>query len=187
MPKVGETTALVIEHTVRKEDRQRYEKWTAAILEAARKSPGYLSREVFPPAAEDKPYVVIVRFQTANDLQLWLDSPERGAFIEEMRETLQNGDKTTIKAGIDVWFTPENAPDKPNAYKQFLLVAAAAYPLPLIIPYLLSPLFAAVPVLQNPLLSGLIITPVMIGLMTYVVVPLLTHWLRNWLYDSKKT
>ena len=65
----GQTTALVIEHTVKKGNEERYKQWLAEIFEASRKFPGYLGREVFPPAGENKPYVIIVRFATESDLQ----------------------------------------------------------------------------------------------------------------------
>lgn len=182
MLKDDQTTALVIEHTVKKGYEQRYQHWLSEILEASRKFPGYLGREVFPPGGENKPYVIIVRFATEGDLQQWLGSPERKDFIEKMQDAFEVGDKTSVKAGIDVWFTPNDAPNKPPAYKQFLLTAAAIYPLSLFIPQLLSPLFKTAPVFENSFVRGLVVTLVLVGLMTYIVMPNLTHWLHDWLF-----
>lgn len=177
-----EPTALVIEHTIKKGSELRYEGWLARILEATTKAPGYLGREVFPPGTDDKPYITIVRFRTSDDLQKWLGSKDRKAFINEIQDTLQHGDKTSIKAGIDVWFTPADAPTRPPAYKQFLLTIAAIYPLTILIPGLLSPALEAFSVFRNRFVGGLIINIVIVGLMTYLIMPNLTHWLRHWLF-----
>ena len=186
MPNENETTALIIEHRVRQGAEARYEKWLAEILEQTRKSPGYLGREIFPPAVSGEPYLVIVRFNSPENLQIWLVSEARQAAIERMKDEFEEGDKTDIKAGIDVWFTPKNAPSKPRPFKQFLLSAAAIYPLSLIVPRALEPLFAALPALRHPLLAGLIITAIMVALMTYLVMPFLTARLRGWLFEKEK-
>lgn len=182
MPEADQMTALVIEHTVKKGNEERYKQWLSEIFEASKSFPGYLGREVFPPNGTDKPYLTIVRFETGRDLQRWLDSSERRALIEKLGNVLSEGDKTSIKAGIDVWFTPGNALDKPPAYKQFLLTAAAIYPLSLLVPRLLSPLFEAAPVFENPFIRSLVVTLVLVGLMTYIVMPYLTHLLHDWLF-----
>lgn len=184
MLKENDATALVIEHKVRAGAEKQYEKWLAEILELTRKSPGYLGREIFPPAVPNEPYIVIVRFQTERDLHIWLDSPERKAAIERMSGEFEEGDKTEVKAGIDVWFTPRNAPRKPRPYKQFLVSLGAIYPLTLIVPRLLKPVFENFPVLKNPFLSGLIVTAIIVGLVTYLVMPRLTKWLHNWLFTD---
>jgi antibiotic biosynthesis monooxygenase (ABM) superfamily enzyme len=177
-----QTTALVIEHKVKRGFEERYKQSLSEIFEASRKFPGYLGREVFPPSGTVKPYIIIVRFASERYLQQWLDSPERKAFIEKMEDALEVGDKTSVKAGIDVWFTPNDAPNKPPAYKQFLLTAAAIYPLSLFIPQLLSPLFKTAPVFENLFVRSLVVTIVLVGLMTYIVMPYLTLWLHDWLF-----
>lgn len=179
-----QATALVVEHHVKKENVERYEKWTTEILGAASRSPGYLGREVFPPNAEDKPYTIVVRFESERNVQTWLDSSERKRFIEQARDILEDGDKKQIKAGIDVWFTPDDAPPKPPASKQFLLTLAGIYPLTLIVPELLSPLFEAVPVLENQFVSKFIVAVVIVGTMTYLFMPYATRWLHDWLFDA---
>lgn len=178
----SETTALIIEHTVKKGHEQRYEKWLREILAHVGASSGYLGREIFAPSDAGKSYTTIVRFTTDGDLQIWLDSAERRRFIEQIQDALESGDRTQIRAGIDVWFTPGNAPNKPSPYKQFLLSAAAIYPLSLIVPRLLLPFYKAVPLFDHPLVSGLLTTMIIVALMTYAVMPYLTYWLRGWLF-----
>lgn len=184
MVNIDEPTALVIEHTIKPGNQRRYEEWLAEILEAVKKAPGYIGREIFPPNGTDKPYIIIVRFQTHADLQNWLDSTERKDFIRKVRDTLDGGDKTSVKAGIDVWFTPENALHKPPAYKQFLITLAAIYPLTLIVPRVVAPLAETFTPLKNPFFGNFIVAVIIVGLMTYVIMPNLTGWLRSWLFKQ---
>ncbi|HLM61522.1 MAG TPA: antibiotic biosynthesis monooxygenase [Pyrinomonadaceae bacterium] len=83
------TTALVIEHQVKNGFEERYKEWLSEVFEGSRTFPGYLGREVFPPAGGIKPYIIIVRFASERYLQQWLDSPERKAFIEKMEDALE--------------------------------------------------------------------------------------------------
>lgn len=178
-----EMTALVIEHRVRRGAEADYEKWLGEILEVTRKSPGYVGREIFPPAAAGEPYIVIVRFESSDDLKTWLESPQRKAAVAVMEHAFEDGDKTEVRAGIDVWFTPRGG-RKPAAHKQFLLSAAAIYPLSLIVPRLLEPVFGVLPALKNQFAASAVVTLAIVGLMTYVVMPFLTVRLAGWLYES---
>ncbi len=179
----NETAALVVEHTIRQDQRKQYEKWLSEILKAVSASRGYLGREVFPPTEDGKPYTTVVRFKNQTDVQLWLDSPERRAFIESMKDAFEKGDQTTVKAGLDIWFSPNGEMRKSPAYKQFLLAVAAIYPVTLIIPRLLEPLFAAVPILANPFIGNFFVTLILVGLLNYLIMPFLTKLLKNWLFD----
>lgn len=186
MEQSEETTALIIEHAVKASERKRYEKWLADILHAVKRSPGYLGREIFSPGGAGKTYTTIVRFSTTENLHGWLGSAERAEFIGRLDDILENGDQTTIKAGIDVWFEPSDAPHKTPAYKQFLVTLGAIYPLSLIVPNVLSPVFAGNSLLANRFVSGFLVTAVIVGLMTYLVMPNATRLLHGWLNASAR-
>lgn len=186
MAQTEEKTALIIEHTVKVSEQKRYEKWLAEILNAVSRASGYLGREVFPQGGTGKTYTTIVRFNSPENLHGWLGSAERSEFIEQLDDILENGDRTTIKAGIDVWFEPADAPRKTPAYKQFLVTLAGIYPLSLIVPNFLSPLFASNNLLGNRFVSGFFVSAVIVGLMTYLVMPNATRLLHGWLNAQTK-
>lgn len=186
MAQTEEITALIIEHTVKPSEQKRYEKWLAEILHAVSSSSGYLGREVFPPNGAGKTYTTIVRFNSPENLHGWLGSAERAEFIGQLADILENGDQTTIKAGIDVWFEPSDAPRKTPAYKQFLVTLAAIYPLSLIVPNVLSPLLTNSDLLANRFVSGFLVSAVIVGLMSYLVMPNATRLLHGWLNASEK-
>lgn len=179
----SQSVALIITHTVKAGQQKRYEAWLTDILSAVSRFPGYLGREIFRPAQGTRTYTTIVRFDSSDHLQAWAESEARQSFISQISDLLQKGDVHEIRTGIDFWFTPEGVrPPKP--WKQFLLTLSAVYPLSLIIPSLLSPLFPVAPILGHPLMSGLLIAATLTALLTFVIMPHYTRLVKRWLYDE---
>jgi uncharacterized protein len=54
----------------------------------------------------------------------------------------------------------------------------------MITPYLLTPLFSVAPPLTHPLIRGLVISAVIVGLMIFVVMPHYTRLVERWLYED---
>jgi antibiotic biosynthesis monooxygenase (ABM) superfamily enzyme len=181
----GRSAAFVITHTVKAGAERRYEEWTKEILSAVSRYPGYLGREVFLPTAGNRKYTIIVRFDTDEHLKDWTESDARKEFISRASDLLEKGDQNEIRTGIDFWFTPE-ATRPPKAWKQFLLTASAVYPLSLILPRLLAPLYRVAPALGHPLISALLMAALLTGLLTFVIMPRYTRLVRRWLYQEQE-
>src|SRR5207237_9157023 len=125
----------------------------------------------------------ILRVDAYDHLNAWAASDTRRALVSRVSDLLTKGDVHEIRTGMDFWFTPERT-KPPKPWKQFLLVLSAIYPLSLIIPSLFTPLFRVMPSLTHPLLRGLFIAAVVVGLMTFVVMPRYTRLVKRWLYDE---
>ena len=179
----GRSVAFVITHTVKAGANRQYEEWTKEILGAVSNYPGYLGREVFLPTHGNRKYTIIVRFDNEEHLRDWADSDTRKEFISRANDLLEKGDQNEIRTGVDFWFTPEGA-RPPRAWKQFLLTASAVYPLSLVIPRLLSPLFDVAPPLGHPLVASLLVAVILTGLLTFVIMPRYTRLVRGWLYKD---
>ena len=179
----GRSAAFVITHSVKDGAQQRYEEWTREILGAVSSYPGYLGREVFLPTHGNRKYTIIVRFDNEEHLRGWADSDARREFIGRAADLLEKGDQNEIRTGVDFWFTPEGA-RPPKAWKQFLLTTSAVYPLSLIIPRLLAPLFGVAPPLGHPLVASLLVAAILTGLLTFVIMPRYTRLVRGWLYKD---
>jgi uncharacterized protein len=179
------SVAFIITHTVKSGEEKRYEAWLTDILGAVSSFPGYLGREVFRPTEGKRTYTTIVRFDTYDHLNAWAESDARKSFVSRVGDLLEKGDVHEIRTGIDFWFTPEGV-RPPKHWKQFLLTLSAIYPLTLIVPRLLSPLFAAAPPLSQPLVGGLLVAAAITGLMTFVIMPHYTRLVKNWLYGERE-
>ena len=176
-----ESAALVITHAVRAGEEGRYEDWLADILGAVGGTPGYLARGIFPPAAGSSKYTTIVRFDSAEHLRAWADSEARKSYIDRVSGMLEEGDRYEIRTGFDFWFTPEGVP-APKPWKQILLTVTAVYPLSLIIPRLLAPLFYVAPSLDRELVRALFMAVILTTLLTLIMPPY-TRLVRRWLFD----
>ena len=179
----SKSVAFIITHTIKAGEEARYEAWLTEMLSAVRRAPGYLGREVFRPAQGMRTYTSILRFDTYDHLNAWAASDTRKALISRVSDLLTKGDVHEIRTGMDFWFTPEHT-KPPKPWKQFLLVLSGIYPLSLLIPYLFTPLFRVAPPLTHPLIRGLFIAAVVVGLMTFVVMPRYTRLVKWWLYEE---
>jgi uncharacterized protein len=178
----SEPTAFIVTHVVKPGAERRYEVWTREILRAVSGFPGYLGREVVLPSHGDRKYTVIVRFDSNKHLKAWAESETRREFIRRADDLMEKGDQYEIRTGIDFWFEPKGV-KPPKPWKQFLLTTSAVYPLSLIIPKLLAPLFRVAPSLGGTLISGLLIAAILTALLTFVIMPHYTRLVSKWLYE----
>jgi uncharacterized protein len=179
----NKSVALIITHTIKTGEEQRYEAWLTEILSAVSSFPGYLGREIFRPASGTRTYTSIVRFDANDHLNAWVESETRNSFVSRVSDLLEKGDVHEIRTGIDFWFTPEGV-KPPKPWKQFLLTLSAVYPLSLIIPGLFSPLFSIAPLMGQPFISGLLIAATLTALLTFVIMPRYTRLVKHWLYKE---
>jgi antibiotic biosynthesis monooxygenase (ABM) superfamily enzyme len=182
MPHPNVVTA-VIEHDTRVGTEADYEAWLQHITACAQRFPGHGGVNIIRPPAGSRRYTIVVRFDTLEHLQEWLGSETRRQLIAQVGPLLERGDRVDIKTGLEFWFTPPTPAQRhPPPYKQFLLTLSAIFPLTLLVPWILRPLFQAVPVFGLPVVSNVVISAAIVGLMTYVIMPRYTRLVARWLY-----
>jgi antibiotic biosynthesis monooxygenase (ABM) superfamily enzyme len=178
----------VIEHAVRPGAEAKYEAWLGKITPIAKRFPGHRGIEFIRPPGGSGSYSILLRFDTLENLQDWLRSDTRRELLEEAEQFFERGEKIDIKTGLEFWFTPPPPAQKhPAPYKQFLVTLSVVFPLTLVVPWALRPLFDAMPALGLPGISNLLISSVIVGLMTYVIMPHYTRLIAKWLYDQTDT
>ena len=177
--------ALIITHKIRPGEDKRYEAWLADILKAVSGFPGYIGREIFRPSDGGRKYTTVVRFDSLDTLNTWVESGTRASFVSKVHDLLQQGDQVEIRSGIDFWFTPEGV-KPPKLWKQFVLTVSAVYPLSLIIPVFLSPLGKLAPVLGNEFVAAFLMAGILTGMLTFVIMPPYTRLMKRWLYDEEE-
>lgn len=175
------SVAFIITHTIKSGEERHYEEWLTAIQREVHRLPGYLGREIFRPAHGSRKYTSILRFNSLDSLNAWAESETRKHYVEQVHHLLEAGDQVEIQTGVDFWFTPEGMrPPKP--WKQFLLTLTAVYPLSLLIPRLLRPLFRLAPSVDHELIRALLMAVTLTGLLTFVIMPRYTRLVKRWLY-----
>jgi antibiotic biosynthesis monooxygenase (ABM) superfamily enzyme len=182
IPRADVVTA-VIQHQIAPGAQDRYEEWLREITPTAQRFPGHQGINIIRPTEGTDCYMLVLRFDTLEHLQDWLASDTRRQLVAEVEPLLVHGDQVDIKTGLEFWFTPPTPAQRhPPPYKQFLLTLSAIFPLTLVVPWMLRPLFQAMPVLGQPVVSNVIISAIIVGLMTYVIMPRYTRLVAGWLY-----
>ncbi len=173
----------VIHHQVKAGKQAQYEAWLREITPAAQRFPGHLGVNILRPPEGVGSYTIVLRFDTLEHLQGWLTSETRQRLIAQVEPLLSHGERVEIKTGLEFWFTPPTPAQKyPPPYKQFLLTLSAIFPLTLIVPWALQPLFQVAPIIGLPIVSNFVIAAVLTSLMTYVIMPHYTRLVAGWLY-----
>lgn len=180
----SESPTFVIRHCVAPKHREEYETWLKEIGEKGRGFEGHLGAHIIRPAnnARECLYTTAVRFDTEENLLAWANSDTRAAHLKRIEHILLDGDNVEIHSGIAFWFTPQESPAQVRPWKQFLVVLSAIYPLVIVIPWLLEPLFGMLPKTGYFWLSKLVGSMCITGLMVYVIMPRYTRFVANWLY-----
>jgi uncharacterized protein len=124
----------------------------------------------------------VLHFDSVSNLHRWLSSDTRGRLIEKIRPDLRADEDVEIKTGFEFWFTPTAGGKHAKPYKQFLVTLSAIFPMTVIVPWLLQPLFARLSILTLPLVSQLLVAVIIVGLMTWCIMPYYTRLIARWLY-----
>ena len=153
------------------------------LIATASEFPGHLGVEVFrPQSATAGEYRIVYRFDTAEHLRRWLDSEEHAAWLERAEPHVIGPMQTSFVTGLESWFTLPGSPGTPPPppYKMALLTWITIFPLITGVIVALGPLIKDLPLV--PRLG--ITTAITVPLMTWVVMPRVTRFLRRWLYPE---
>ncbi len=173
----------VIRHTVIPGKDQEYEAWLRESVPIAGKAEGHRGVNVIRPHTGSRTYTVVLHFDALEHLEQWLASEVWQRLILKVQHLLQDGDQVEIKTGLEFWFRRPNSEQKhAKPYKQFLITLSAIFPLTILVPWLLTPLFRAAPILGMPGIIHFLVATVVVALMTYVVMPRYTRLMAAWLY-----
>jgi len=175
----------VITHRVRDGKSAQYAAWIKEIRPACEAAPGHLDWHMIRPIPGlTGTYTIIIRFDTRDHLQQWMESPTRTRLIDAVHPLLVTGDDFFISSGLDFWFAPTGARAQvPVRWKQYLVTWSAIYPLALGVPLALGPALSWLGLADNFYLKTLAVTAVIVLLMVYVVMPRYARLVGRWLFS----
>ena len=160
-----------------------YENWLKQMVPLAQGADGHRGVNVIRPHGQNEEYTIVLHFASETSLRHWLESDTRKQMIEKVRPLLNTDEKIDIKTGLEFWFTPPETRKNAPPYKQFLLTLSAIFPLSILIPWLLSPLLSVLPFLSIPLVKPFLTSLLIVGLMTFVIMPRYVRLVAKWLYS----
>jgi uncharacterized protein len=164
--------SVVISSRVRPGQEVAYRQWEQRIAAAQSKAKGFQGYRLEPPIpGVQEEWLAILRFDTQDNLQAWLNSAERQRLLHETRDFLQDVRTRIAQTGFDQWFPAAAGRAPAPAWKQNMLVLLMLYPV-----VFLFGTFVQAPLLQGRL--GLAFpTALFIGNVTSV---LLLNFLVPW-------
>lgn len=178
----GSSVTTIIAHRPRKDQVAAYERWLTEIVPIAQTFAGHRGVNIIRPYGDSDAYTIVLHFDNETSLRQWLDSETRKRLIEKVRPCLHAAEKIDIKPGIEFWFTPPDARKAAPACKQFIVTLSVIFPLVVIVPWLLTPVFAWVPVLGAEGIRQLIVAAIIVAIMTFWLMPRYVRLVSRWLY-----
>lgn len=173
----------IIRQRPRADAVERYEAWLKEITPLAQQFAGHRGVNIIRPPNASDAYTIVVHFDTISNLRKWLESETRQRLVAGIRPDLRDAEDIDIRTGLEFWFTPPAGGMHAKPYKQFLVTLSVIFPLTFIVPWLLRPLFAWLPLLTIPGIQHLIVAGVIVATVTWLVMPHYTRLISRWLYS----
>ena len=183
-----EVVTLVVKHRVKPGRETEYEAWLRRIVRIAGDRPGHLGVDVVrSKQGKLALFTCILRYRSTDDLETWLDSPERKTLIAEATPMLADGDNTEIGAVNEFWFAPlADSAAKPPRWKQAVVTLLVILPLTLLVPIVWGPILRLHPFLSNYVVATFLVTLTIVLLVVYLLMPAATRLFAPWLEASVK-
>ena len=175
---------VVVSRRVKKGQETEFEKLSSQMTERAASFPGYLGATMFRPSSpEDPEYRIVFKFQDRDSLRKWEESEERTELLEQIEALLVQPSERETTSGIVTWFTlpGQNPVQPPPKWKMTIVSWLALYPAVTVVFALFGDWLAQIPLLIRTML----VTMVVMGLMSYVLMPRMTKWFSFWLFPRK--
>lgn len=171
-------TEVIIEE-VRAGREDAYRDWSSRIEQAQARLPGYQGGYTQPPPAGQRHWTTLLRFETVDDLNRWLASPERATLLREAAPLVERAIAHRVNTAFPGWAPTDAASGKPPPdWKTTMLVLLGLYPIVAIeIAWLMQHLAGL-----RPALAGFIGNALSVTLVAFGTMPLLVRWMGWWLF-----
>ena len=132
--------STIISTRVKPGREAEYRSWERKIAAAQSKAPGLQGYRFEPPVpGVQEDFVAILRFDTRENLQAWLDSPVRKGLIEEAAPLTDEFHARIASSGFEQWFKDGTPGDAPlPAWKMNMLVLLMLYPIVMLFGYFIG-------------------------------------------------
>jgi antibiotic biosynthesis monooxygenase (ABM) superfamily enzyme len=140
--------SAIISTRVKPGCEEAYRRWEQKVAVSQTAAKGLQGYRFEPPiAGVQADWLTILRFDTQENLQAWLDSPVRRAILAEAADLTEDFHTRIARSGFDQWFpVAKDGSKAPPVWKQNMLVLLMLFPVVFLFGHLVQ-----VPLLQNVL------------------------------------
>ncbi|MFA0812934.1 hypothetical protein [Microbulbifer epialgicus] len=158
-----------------------YKKWLQKIGDVAAGYPGFLGRELIRPikGLQDD-WVVIIRFDSENNLNQWISSRDHEGLIKEAESFLERVQYRKIGRGFEDWLAHARGVKSrvlPPQWKMAMLIILVLYPIIMLISIWILPLMGDWKSAFATFFSSII----SVSALTWIAMPVVTRLFYFWL------
>jgi len=164
----------------------RYREWAARIQAAQAKYPGYRGMYLQPPAGgKDGHWTSILRYDSAEHLEAWMNAPERKSLLSESAEFIESEELMRLQTSFPGWvpLDPMTGEPPPN-WKAAMLVLLGLFPIVMLEMRFLGELLINPLGIKNASLATFIGNSISVALTSFVTMPLFVNWFGWWLFPK---
>jgi antibiotic biosynthesis monooxygenase (ABM) superfamily enzyme len=182
----GTNVTEVIFSKIRPGMDDTYREWAVRIQGAQAKYPGYRGMYLQPPAEKEGLWTTIMRFDTAEHLEAWMEAPERQELLTESKAFIDHEHLMRLATSFPGWvpINPMTGKGPPN-WKTAILVVLGLFPIVMLEMRFLSPILASLGLHAS--LATFIANIISVSGTTFLTMPLFIRWFGWWLFTEKKT
>ncbi len=185
-PVSARPVSAVVTHRLDPKALSRFMGWQASIAGTEMVAPGFVSAEHHPPRAGiQEDWTIVLRFETNEQLQAWLSSPERQTLLAEVEGSMEDVSIHHLGSSWVGWFD-QRAEQGPPSWKQAMAVLVALYPTVVVLSAHLSPRLGSDGLgwaNWSAILGSVLVSTV---LLNWFLIPLASKLLTTWL-DPRAT
>jgi antibiotic biosynthesis monooxygenase (ABM) superfamily enzyme len=167
-PSPHDMVTEIITVSVKPGMEEAYHAWVDGIRQLEAKFPGYQGLQLQPPipGLQDG-WVSLLRFDTSEHLNAWLESDARRAALREVEPFIDKREQQ-IATSFSGWFTFGDAPDQvPPNWKQSMIVLLMLYPIVMLELLYLNPLLKSLGMAEATFIGNLL----SVAALGYLLVP----------------
>jgi antibiotic biosynthesis monooxygenase (ABM) superfamily enzyme len=163
-----------------------YREWAVRIQAAQAKYPGYRGMYLQPPAEKDGLWTTIIRYDTTEHLEAWMEAPERAELLKESQAFIEHEQLMRLATSFPGWvpINPITGKGPPN-WKTALLVVLGLFPIVMLEMRFLAPILSSLGLHAS--LATFLSNIVSVAGTTFLTMPLFIRWFGWWLFTDKKT
>ena len=157
---------------------EAYRDWVDRIRQVEAKFPGYQGLQLQPPipGLQDD-WVSLLRFDTAEHLNAWLESDARRDALEEVEPFIDKREQQVATA-FSGWFTFGDAPGQaPPSWKQSMIVLLTLYPIVMLELLFLNPLTQSLGMAESTFIGNAL----SVAVTGFLLIPLALRAFEWWL------
>lgn len=177
------TVTEVVTTYVRPDRAREYMEWAAKTHRAEAQFPGYRGGFLQPPASSDQGYwTTLVRFSSPEQLDAWLNSPEREELLREHKALVSSWSQHRVPTSFAGWFPQDQASSSSlPRWKQSMVVIMMLFPIVMLELRFLTPLTNGL----KPALGTFIGNVLSVVLLAWPFMPMAIRGLNWWLVPGE--